>query len=77
MSIIPLGEGEVSMPCLPPTHAYEEMISLNDSNSLMEEPSDVVDQHIYYFIHFGRLRWDVVCFVLDKDPIYDIEGSSQ
>jgi hypothetical protein len=37
----------------------------------------VVDQHIDDFIHVGSCRWNVVCFTFDKDPIYDIEGSSQ
>jgi hypothetical protein len=77
VSIIPLGEGEVVMPRLPPAHADEEMISLNDADDLVEDPSDVVDQHIDDFIHVGRRRWDVVCFIFYKDPIYDVEGSSQ
>jgi hypothetical protein len=43
----------------------------------MEQPSDIVDDHIDDFIQVGRHRWDVVCFIIDRDPIYDIEGSSQ
>jgi hypothetical protein len=43
----------------------------------VEQPSDIVDDHIDDFIQVGRRRWDVVCFIIDRDPIYDIEGSSQ
>jgi hypothetical protein len=53
------------------------MISLIDADDLMEDPFDVVDQHIDDFIHVGRHRWDVVGFIFNKDPIYDVEGTSQ
>jgi hypothetical protein len=43
----------------------------------MEQPSNIVDEHIDDFIQVGRRRWDVGCFIIDRDPIYDIKGSSQ
>jgi len=46
---------------------YEEVIS----------PNDIIDQHIDYFIRVGRHRWDMACIIFDKDPIYDIAGSSR
>jgi hypothetical protein len=42
----------------------------------MEQPSNIVDDHIDDFIHTGRFRWDLGCFIFDEDPIYDIEGTS-
>jgi hypothetical protein len=77
VSIFSLDEGEVIHPCLPPAHEDKKIIGFNDTDDLVEDPSDVVDQHIDDFIHVGRRRWDVVCFTFDKDPIYDVEGSSQ
>jgi hypothetical protein len=77
VSITLLGEGEVVLPCLPPTHADGEMISLNYVYGIVEDPFDMVDQHIDDCIHVGRHIWDVVCFILDEDPIFDVEGSSQ
>jgi hypothetical protein len=38
---------------------------------------DVVDQHIDDFIHVGRRRWDVSCFIFYRDPIYDIESNTR
>jgi len=35
----------------------------------------MVGQHIDDFIQVGRCRWDVGCFIVYRDPIYDIEGS--
>jgi hypothetical protein len=46
-------------------------------DEFMEQPSDIVDDHIDDFIQVGRCRWDVGCFIIDRDPIYDIEGSPQ
>jgi hypothetical protein len=43
----------------------------------MEDLSDIVDHHIDDFIHVGRCRWDMGCFIFYGDPIYDIEGSFQ
>jgi hypothetical protein len=77
VSIFSLDEGEVIHPCLPSTHEHKKIIVFNDTNDIVEDPSYVVDQHIDDFIHVGRRRWDVVCFTFDKDPIYDVEGSSQ
>jgi hypothetical protein len=53
------------------------MINISDSNDLLEDPSNVVDQYIDDFIHVGRHRWGVGCIIFYGDPIYDIEGSSQ
>jgi len=36
---------------------------------------DNVANNIDDFIHFGRLKWDVIGH--DEDPIYDIEGHIQ
>jgi hypothetical protein len=55
---------------------------------VLEEPLDVLDPSCYNkgndvienideFIHVGRHKWDVICFGLDGDPIYDIEGHFQ
>jgi hypothetical protein len=76
VSIISLDEGEVVLPHLPPVHEDEEMINISDMDDLMEDPSDVVDQHIDDFIHVGRHRWGVGCIIFYGDPIYDIEGRS-
>jgi len=64
-----LDEGEVFHLFLPLTHEDGKISSFNDTNYLVENPSNMVDQHIDYFIHVGRRRWDVVCFTFDKDPI--------
>jgi hypothetical protein len=37
----------------------------------------MVDGHIDTFIQAGRQRWDFGHLIFDRDPIYDIEGSSQ
>jgi hypothetical protein len=58
-------------------HKDEEVISPNDADDFVEDLSDMVDQHIDDFIQVGRRRWDVGCFIFYRDPIYDIEGSSQ
>jgi hypothetical protein len=63
-------ENEVIQSC-------EEVISSYDADKFMEQPSDIVDERIDDFIQVGRRRWDVGCFIIDRDPIYDIEGSSQ
>jgi hypothetical protein len=75
--VLPLDEDEVVQPCFPPAHEDEEVISPNDANSFVKDLSDMVDLHIDDFIQVGRRRWDVGCFIIDRDPIYDIEGSSQ
>jgi hypothetical protein len=74
MSVILLDEGKV---VLPPTHEDEEMISISDTNDLVEDPYDMFDQHIDGFIHVGRCRWGVGCIIFYGDPIYDVEGISQ
>jgi hypothetical protein len=77
VSFLPLDEDEVVLPYLFPAHEDEEMISLDDADDLVENLSDVVDQHIDDFIHVGRRRWDASCFIFYRDPIYDIESSSR
>jgi hypothetical protein len=77
MSIISLDEGEVVLPHLPLVHEDEEMINISDADDLVEEPYDVVDQHIDDLINVGRHRWGVGCIIFYGDPIYDVEGSSQ
>jgi hypothetical protein len=66
----PFEKNEVIQSC-------EEVISSYDADEFMEQPSDIVDEHIDDFIQVGRRRWDVGCFIVDRDPIYEIEGSSQ
>jgi hypothetical protein len=66
----PFEENEVLQSC-------EEVINSYDADEFVEQPSDIVDDHIDDFIQVGRCRWDVGCFIIDRDPIYDIEGSSQ
>jgi hypothetical protein len=53
------------------------VINSCDADEFMEQPSNIVDEHIDDFIQVGRRRWDVVYFIIDRDPIYDIEGRSQ
>jgi hypothetical protein len=76
MSIIPLDEGEVILPNFPPAHKDEEMINISDVNILVEDPYDMVDQHIDDLIHVGRCRLGVGYIIFYGDPIYDIEDSS-
>jgi hypothetical protein len=70
LSAFPFEENEVIQSC-------EEVINSYGVDELVEQPSDIVDEHIDDFIQVGRRRWDVGCFIIDRDPIYDIEGSSQ
>ena len=69
LSAFPFEENEVIQSC-------EEVISSYGVDEFMEQPSDVVDEHIDDFIQVGRCRWDFGHFIFDRDPIYDIEGSS-
>jgi hypothetical protein len=78
VSIFSLDESEFIHPFLP--LADEDkiiIIGFNDIDDLMEDPYDMVDQHIDDFIHVERRILNVVCFTFDKDPIYNVEGSSQ
>jgi hypothetical protein len=102
LSLIPLDEGKVVQPCLPPNveeaislddeefegpvedvHAYapptpkdKEMVIFSHTDGLMKVPFYIVDEPIDTFIHIGRHGWDLSCPKFDRDPIYDIEGSS-
>jgi hypothetical protein len=76
VSMIPLDEDEVFQPYFPPAYKDEEVISPKDVDDFVEDFSDTVDQHINDFIQIRRCRWDVQ-FNFEKEPIYDIEGSSQ
>jgi hypothetical protein len=53
------------------------MVIFSHTDSLLKEPSDMVDEHIDAFIQIGRPKWDLGHFNFDGDPIYDIEGSLQ
>ena len=66
----PSEENEVLQSC-------EDVIKSYDAYEFMEQSSDIVDDHIDDFIQVGRCRWDVVCFIIDRDPNCDIEGISQ
>jgi hypothetical protein len=63
LSIILLDEDEVILPHLPPANEYGYMINISDMDDHVEYPSDVVDQHIDYFIYVGRHRWGVGCII--------------
>jgi hypothetical protein len=76
VSIISLDEGEVVLTHFPPTHEDEKMINTSDVDDLVEDPSDMVDQHIDDFIHVGRRRWGVGYIIFYGDPIYYVEGIS-
>jgi hypothetical protein len=60
----------------------------SESEEVLEEPLDALDPSCYNkgndvieniddFIHVGRCKWDVICYGLNGDPIYDIEGHFQ
>ena len=53
------------------------MISLDVANVLVQNLCDIVDLHIDDFMQIERHRWDFGRFIFYRDPIYDIEGSSQ
>jgi hypothetical protein len=57
----------------PPAHKDEKMVIF----SHMKVPFDMVDEPIESLIQTGRHKWDISYFKLDRDPIYDIEGSSK
>jgi hypothetical protein len=61
----------------PPAHKDENMVIFSHIDGLMKVPFDMVDEPIDTFIQTGRCRWDLGCLNFDRDPIYDIEGSSQ
>jgi hypothetical protein len=70
LSTFPFEEDEVVQSC-------EEVINTYDTGEIMEQPPDIVDNHIDDFIQVGRRRWDFGRFIFYRDPIYDIEGSPQ
>jgi hypothetical protein len=77
LSFISLDDGEVVQTCLPPAHKDNGTISPNDKNDLVQNLSDTIDLHIDDFIQVEICRWDVSCFSIDSEPIYDIECGSQ
>jgi hypothetical protein len=76
-SFLLLDEDEVIQTCLPPSHEDEETIILNDTYDLVQDFSNMVNVQIDDFIQVGRCRWDVICFSINRYPIYDIGGGSQ
>jgi hypothetical protein len=50
------------------------MVGCSHTNGFMEEPLDLVGQHIDEFIHVGRRKREVGYSSFDGDSIYDIEG---
>jgi hypothetical protein len=70
LSPFPFEENEFLQSC-------EEVINSYDADEFVEQPSNTVDDHIDDFIQVGRRIWDVGCFIIDRDPIYEIEGGSQ
>jgi hypothetical protein len=61
----------------PPVHKDENVVIFIPTDGLMKVPFDMVDEPIDTFIQIGRRRWDLSYLKFDRDPIYDIEGSSQ
>jgi hypothetical protein len=59
----------------PPAHEKKEMVIFVDG--LLNEPLHTIDEHIDTFIQNGRHRWYFGHLILDRDPIYDIEGTPQ
>jgi hypothetical protein len=55
----------------------EKMVIFSYTDGLMKVPFDIVDEAIDTFIQTGRCGWDLSCLKFDRDPSYDIEGSSQ
>jgi hypothetical protein len=60
----------------PPAHKDEKMVIFSYIGRLMKVPFNMVNEPIDTFIEIGRRRWDLSCLKFDRDPIYDIEGSS-
>jgi hypothetical protein len=60
LSIVPFEEDEVIQSC-------EEVINFYDADEIMEQPLDIVDDHIDDFIQTGRCRWDLGCFIFYGD----------
>jgi hypothetical protein len=67
---------EVSLTYVFPKHKDKETFIFSHTDGLVKEPLYMVDENIESFIHMGRCIWDFVPFTLDRDPFYDIEGSS-
>jgi hypothetical protein len=63
-------EYEVVQPC-------EEVLNSNITSEFVEQPSEIVENHIDYFICVWKHGCDIGCFGYDGDPIYDIEGNFQ
>ena len=53
------------------------MVIFSHTDGIMKETLDMVNEHIETFIQTRRYTWDFVHFIFDRDPIYNIEGSSQ
>jgi hypothetical protein len=60
----------------PPAHKDEKMVIFSHIDGLIKVHFDMVDEPIDTFIYTGRRRWDLSCLKFDRDPIYEIEGSS-
>jgi hypothetical protein len=60
-----------------PAHKDKEMVILGHTDGHMKETFDMVDEHIDTFIQTRRRTWDFGHFIFYRDPIYNIEGSSQ
>lgn len=60
----------------PPVHKDKNMVIFSHTDGLMKVPFDMVDEPIDIFIQTRRCIWDLGYLKFDRDPIYDIEGSS-
>jgi hypothetical protein len=79
MKKVPRRKGRIMIKCKHVEDLDETLVSILplDEGEEVINPNDTVDQHIDDFIHVGRHRWDMGCFIFYGDPIYDIEGSFQ
>jgi hypothetical protein len=68
---------EAALASILPAHKDKEMVIFSHIGGLMKEIVNMVDENIDTFIQTGRHTWDFGRFIFDRDPIYDIDGSSQ
>ena len=68
---------EAALAFVLPTHEDKEVAIFSHIDGFMKEPLDLVVDHLDMFIQTGRRRWDFGHLIFDRDPIYDIEGSSK
>jgi hypothetical protein len=60
----------------PVAHKDEKMVNFIHIDGLMKVSFDMVDEPLDTFMQTGRHKWDLTCLKFDRDPIYDIKGTS-